>query len=392
MERPAAVRCKLLLALAACLVRVSGQECDSGHFRCGNGHCIPEAWRCDGTGDCSDDTDEAGCPRQSCQSGNFQCESEGNCIPHIWVCDNEEDCSDGSDEHQHCPGRTCSSHQLTCSNGECVPREYLCDHVRDCSDGTDERDCQYPVCEQLTCANGACYNTSQKCDSKVDCRDSSDEANCTETCLRDEFQCGNGECIPRAYVCDHDHDCEDSSDEHNCNYQTCGGHQFTCPNGQCIHQNWVCDGQDDCQGFADEDGCESNRRHHVCYPREWACPESGLCISIFQVCDGNLDCPGGEDENSTTNRHFCSMSMCPLLNCEYQCHKTPYGGDCFCPPSFIINQNDSRTCVDFDDCQIWGICDQKCENRMGHHVCHCEEGYILERGNHCKANDSLINI
>ncbi|XP_021582708.2 low-density lipoprotein receptor-related protein 2 isoform X1 [Ictidomys tridecemlineatus] len=388
MERPAAVRCKLLLALAACLVRVSGQECDSGNFRCGNGHCIPEAWRCDGTGDCSDDTDEAGCPRQSCQSGNFQCESEGNCIPNIWVCDNEEDCSDGSDEHQHCPGRTCSSHQLTCSNGECVPREYLCDHVRDCSDGTDERDCQYPVCEQLTCANGACYNTSQKCDSKVDCRDSSDEANCTETCLRDEFQCGNGECIPRAYVCDHDHDCEDSSDEHNCNYQTCGGHQFTCPNGQCIHQNWVCDGQDDCQGFADEDGCESNRRHHVCYPREWACPESGLCISIFQVCDGNLDCPGGEDENSTTNRHYCSMSMCPLLNCEYQCHKTPYGGDCFCPPSYIINQNDSRTCVDFDDCQIWGICDQKCENRMGHHVCHCEEGYILERGNHCKANDS----
>ncbi|MBZ3890926.1 Low-density lipoprotein receptor-related protein 2 [Sciurus carolinensis] len=269
-RRAAAVGCKLLLALATCLVRVSGQA------------------------------------PQSCQAGYFQCESEGTCIPHTWVCDHEEDCPDGSDEHQHC---------------------------------------QYPVCEQLTCANGACYNTSQKCDLKVDCRDSSDEANCTETCLHNEFQCGSGECIPRAYVCDHDHDCEDNSDEHNCNYQTCGGHQFTCPDGQCIHQNWVCDGQDDCQDYGDEDGCDSNHRHHVCYPREWACPESGRCISIFQVCDGILDCPGGEDENSTTSGRYCDMSRCSLLNCEYQCHKTPYGGDCFCPPAYVINHNDSRTCV-----------------------------------------------
>uniref|UniRef100_A0A2K5RWI9 LDL receptor related protein 2 n=1 Tax=Cebus imitator TaxID=2715852 RepID=A0A2K5RWI9_CEBIM len=389
-RRPAAVVCTLLLALTACLARASGQECDSEHFRCRNGHCIPKAWRCDGTKDCLDDSDEIGCAPVTCQQGYFKCQSDGQCIPNSWVCDQDQDCDDGSDELQHCSQSTCSSHQITCSNGQCIPGEYRCDHVRDCPDGADEKDCQYPTCEQLTCDNGACYNNSQKCDSKVDCRDHSDELNCTEICFHNEFSCGSGECIPRTYVCDHDNDCQDGSDEHACNYPTCRGYQFTCPNGRCIYQNWVCDGEDDCKDNGDEDGCESSP-HGVdkCSPREWSCPESGRCISIYKVCDGVLDCPGREDENSTTTGKYCGTTLCSALNCQYQCHETPYGGVCFCPPGYTINHNDSRTCVEFDDCQIWGICDQRCESRPGHHLCHCEEGYILEHGQHCKANDSF---
>ncbi|XP_032148954.1 low-density lipoprotein receptor-related protein 2 isoform X4 [Sapajus apella] len=389
-RRPAAVVCTLLLALTACLARASGQECDSEHFRCRNGHCIPKDWRCDGTKDCLDDSDEIGCAPVTCQQGYFKCQSDGQCIPNSWVCDQDQDCDDGSDELQHCSQSTCSSHQITCSNGQCIPGEYRCDHVRDCPDGADEKDCQYPTCEQLTCDNGACYNNSQKCDSKVDCRDHSDELNCTEICFHNEFSCGSGECIPRTYVCDHDNDCQDGSDEHACKYPTCGGYQFTCPNGRCIYQNWVCDGEDDCKDNGDEDGCESSP-HGVdkCSPREWSCPESGRCISIYKVCDGVLDCPGREDENSTTTGKYCGTTLCSALNCQYQCHETPYGGVCFCPPGYTINHNDSRTCVEFDDCQIWGICDQRCESRPGHHLCHCEEGYILEHGQHCKANDSF---
>ncbi|XP_037379377.1 low-density lipoprotein receptor-related protein 2 [Talpa occidentalis] len=384
-RRAAAVACTLLLAFAACLERATGQECGSDKFRCGNGFCIDVAWRCDGTRDCLDDTDEIGCP-SSCQSNQFQCRSENVCIPHHWVCDDELDCEDGSDE-QHCLGRTCSSHQMTCSNGECIPREYRCDHARDCSDGTDEKDCQYPTCEQLTCANGACYNTSQKCDGKADCRDLSDERNCTVVCF--EFQCDSGECVPNTYVCDHEPDCEDGSDERSCTYQTCRGDQFTCPNSYCINQNWVCDGEADCKDNADEDGCESNSHHtDNCYPSQWACPQSGKCIPIEKICDGIIDCPAGEDENNATEQRHCDASLCPVLGCESQCHESPHGGVCYCPPGFIVNHNNTRNCVDFDDCQIWGICDQMCEDRIGHHRCHCAEGYVLEHERHCKANSS----
>uniref|UniRef100_A0A8U8BUY5 Low-density lipoprotein receptor-related protein 2 n=1 Tax=Geospiza parvula TaxID=87175 RepID=A0A8U8BUY5_GEOPR len=305
-----------------------------------------------------------------------------------WVCDDEEDCEDGSDEHQQCPGRTCSSQQFTCSDGQCVPGAYRCDRVQDCSDGTDERGCReyYPRCEQLSCANGACFNASQRCDGKVDCRDSSDEANCTHGCTSTQFQCANGECIPQAFICDHDDDCGDRSDEDSCTYATCRGNFFTCPSGRCIHQSWICDGDDDCEDNADERGCESG--HHECYPGEWACPGSGHCIPIGKVCDGAADCPEGEDETNITAGRHCNVSRCAALSCQYRCHSSPSGGMCYCPAGYTISSNDSRTCIDFDDCQMWGVCDQLCEDRVGHHQCHCVEGYFLEHHRHCRANTS----
>ncbi|XP_019409279.1 PREDICTED: low-density lipoprotein receptor-related protein 2 [Crocodylus porosus] len=37
---------------------------------------------------------------------------------------------------------------------------------------------------------------------------------------------------------------------------------------------------------------------------------------------------------------------------------------------------------------MWGICDQLCEDRVGHHQCRCVEGYFLEHHRHCRANTS----
>uniref|UniRef100_A0A672KQ36 Low-density lipoprotein receptor-related protein 2-like n=1 Tax=Sinocyclocheilus grahami TaxID=75366 RepID=A0A672KQ36_SINGR len=361
----------------------------AGSFRCGTGRCIPASQRCDGTTDCSDNSDEIGCPQPTCESAQFQCLSDGECIPQHWVCDDEEDCEDGSDERQHCPGRTCSSSQFTCTNGACIPGGYRCDRVPDCLDGADERNCFYPECSELRCANGACYNRSQRCDQVLNCRDGSDEANCSE-CIS-LFQCNNGECIPRGYVCDHDDDCGDRSDEQNCTYPTCRGTYFTCPSGRCIHQVWLCDGEDDCEGNADERGCGASLKHNVqreCYPGEWPCPSSGVCIPLEHICDGTAHCLDGEDETNTTAGRNCSIWRCASLSCEHHCRSSPDGGTCACPSGYVVSRNDSRSCIDYDDCSLWGMCDQLCADRIGSHRCSCRDGYLLEQHKYCRANPS----
>uniref|UniRef100_A0A9J8ABN9 Low density lipoprotein receptor-related protein 2a n=1 Tax=Cyprinus carpio carpio TaxID=630221 RepID=A0A9J8ABN9_CYPCA len=379
---------QLLLIITVCVLHCDcqGSGCEAGSFSCGTGRCIPASQRCDGTTDCSDNGDEIGCPEPTCESAQFQCLSDGECIPQHWVCDDEEDCEDGSDERQHCPGRTCSSSQFTCTNGACVPGGYRCDHVPDCLDGADERNCLYPECSELRCANGACYNRSQRCDQVLNCRDGSDEANCTQRCSSGQFQCSNGECIPRGYVCDHDDDCGDRSDEQNCTYPTCRGTYFTCPSGRCIHQVWLCDGEDDCEDNADERGCDNVQRE--CYPGEWPCPSSGVCIPLDLLCDGTAHCPDGEDETNTTAGRNCSIWRCASLSCEHHCLASPEGGTCSCPPGYMVSRNDSRSCIDNDDCSLWGMCDQLCEDRIGSHRCSCRDGYLLEQHRYCRANPS----
>uniref|UniRef100_A0AAX7UFW3 EGF-like domain-containing protein n=1 Tax=Astatotilapia calliptera TaxID=8154 RepID=A0AAX7UFW3_ASTCA len=376
---------KFLFVLICCVTWHHSEGCELGQFRCRTGRCIPGDWHCDGTSDCVDDSDEHDCPQVTCDSNHFQCLSDGECIPNLWVCDDEEDCEDGSDERQHCPGRTCTSGQFSCSNGACIPGEYQCDRLADCSDGSDERNCHYPECTQLRCANGACYNRTQRCDQILDCRDGSDEANCTQRCNAGLFSCHNGMCVPQRYVCDHDDDCGDRSDELNCTYPTCRGNYFTCPSGRCIHQVWLCDGEDDCEDNADEKGCGM---YTVCYPREWPCPSSGLCIPLDKLCDGTPNCPDGEDETNTTAGRNCSIWRCASLSCEHHCHASPGGGTCSCPSGYIVNSNNSRTCIDFDDCSMWGVCDQLCEDRIGSHRCSCREGYILEQHRYCRADSS----
>ena len=51
----------------------------------------------------------------------------------------------------------------------------------------------------------------------------------------------------------------------------------------------------------------------------------------------------------------------------------------WCPASCIS---------DYDDCNIWGVCDHFCEDRPGTHHCICANGYFLEQGHICRANVS----
>merc|ERR1712154_526721 len=99
-----------------------------------------------------------------CNGTDFQCKN-GQCIQDDWVCDTEADCTDGSDE-VGCPTDCSGSHQLKCKNGQCISREFQCDGDDDCGDLTDEVDCHKVQCPagEVQCDNYICIEAQWVCD------------------------------------------------------------------------------------------------------------------------------------------------------------------------------------------------------------------------------------
>ncbi|CAK8674679.1 unnamed protein product [Clavelina lepadiformis] len=384
---------KLFLVLSifvSTLITVKSQGCSSEQFQCDSGECIDKTWVCDGVTDCRGESlpgsDERDCPATSCDDDEYQC-PDGICIPSSFRCDGEDDCSDGDDE-QTCPGSTCSSEEYPCDNGYCIPSKFRCDRVEDCPDGSDEGTdrCTYPGCIDQKCDNGACYGAGERCDGKLDCRDGTDEFNCTSIrCQSGQFQCDNGKCIPQAFVCDVWNNCGDRSDEPDtCVYDDCPGDTFTCDNHVCVNQDFVCDGIDNCGDGTDEQGCNYDL---VCLNNQWKCTNSSKCIDVVQICDGIKDCDNGEDESRPGTPDVCSSTRCGILSCDYRCHATLSGGICYCNQGYQV-ADDMVSCEDFDECSVFGVCEQICENTVGSYKCECADGYVKELHNnhiHCKA-------
>ncbi|CAG5851467.1 unnamed protein product [Menidia menidia] len=88
----------------------------SDEFLCGNGKCVPRAWRCNAHDECGDGTDERGCPPPPstdpwpgrCPPGSVACAraQTTRCLPAALRCDGAPDCPDGSDELS-CPDTAC---------------------------------------------------------------------------------------------------------------------------------------------------------------------------------------------------------------------------------------------------------------------------------------------
>ena len=233
--------------------------CHDWQFDCGEGHCIFATWRCDGDQDCHNGIDEQNCtatespdtfalPRfpnaTQCNEWTFKC-NNGQCIPYWWKCDGSKDCSDESDElechddtttsktstdHGHDPDYvpSCGADKFMCPvTYDCIWEAWLCDGENDCQGGEDEADeicANRPKCDRnmFRCEkSGQCVSYEQVCDQIVQCPDGSDEFGCDHEhdhdshydpiCPENQFPCDAGICIPDEKMCDGINDCVDAT-------------------------------------------------------------------------------------------------------------------------------------------------------------------------------------
>lgn len=65
---------------------ISKNPCLPHMFECkSDGKCIPEYFICDHDNDCDDGSDELSCPVAECKADEFKCRN-GQCINQIWKC------------------------------------------------------------------------------------------------------------------------------------------------------------------------------------------------------------------------------------------------------------------------------------------------------------------
>lgn len=202
--------------------------------RCGDGHCIPRLWMCDGYEDCilatAENSDEANCDEKVCNADDYRC-GNGHCILMGFVCDGNDDCNDNTDE-MFCY-TICRN--VTALNVANTP--IIC--ATTCNASHSELECRVKH-NCMWCGGSVCISSQQICDNVTDCPDNSDENACQfsldHLCSSEEFLCRKEiSCLPLAFQCDGNADCMDRSDELDCVNITCREEQFKCATGeQCI--------------------------------------------------------------------------------------------------------------------------------------------------------------
>uniref|UniRef100_A0A8C5QIZ1 Sortilin-related receptor n=1 Tax=Leptobrachium leishanense TaxID=445787 RepID=A0A8C5QIZ1_9ANUR len=305
------------------------KTCLPSQYKCNNGNCINNIWRCDRDNDCGDMSDERNCQTHNapdtlpdftvfrCLKTLFRCQESGDeftctsglCVRQSWVCDGDNDCRDWSDE-ANCTAisHTCEASSFQCHDGHCIPQRWVCDGDMDCQDSSDEDHDQCERrCNGYQCRNGTCIPASQHCDGTAQCANAEDEEQCEPLCTRYmDFVCKNRlQCLYRSMVCDGIVQCRDGSDEDpryaGCSQdpefeRTCDSLSFLCQNGVCVSLVWKCDGMDDCGDYSDEANCENPTDTPSCSRHYQFQCENGHCIPSRWKCDRENDCGDWSDE------------------------------------------------------------------------------------------------
>ncbi|XP_037374154.1 endosialin [Talpa occidentalis] len=94
--------------------------------------------------------------------------------------------------------------------------------------------------------------------------------------------------------------------------------------------------------------------------------------------DGRASCRCAEGFWLAEDGRGCE-DACTHAPCEQQCEPGgPQGYSCHCRLGFRPSEDEPHRCVDTDECQIPGVCQQMCVNYIGGFECYCSEGHELE--------------
>ncbi|KAM4602438.1 low-density lipoprotein receptor-related protein 3 [Polymixia lowei] len=325
-------------------------SCQSDEFLCGNGKCLPRAWRCNGLDECGDATDEHNCsppPTEArpglCPPGSPPCTraQSTHCLPPALRCDGTADCPDGSDE-LGCPDTACGRRLQNFYGSFASPDFFRANQSAGaelrCSWFLDTQDPK-PIVLQMELRLGPgdslhVYDgPGQRAQRLLQALSHHNNGgpvvlessrgqmsvwyqvqphspgrgfNATYQvkgyCFPGERPCGGGQgCYSQRQRCDGYWHCPSGRDEDGCS--ACPAGEYPCGGaggggagggggggGACYPPSERCNNQKRCPDGSDEKNC------YECQPGNFHCG-TNLCIFETWRCDGQEDCLDGSDEH-----------------------------------------------------------------------------------------------